>query len=61
MALVPIKIDKEKGKICQEIFLHDFVCELTGEYIRIEQENIRGKVSISEVANLDIRDGRNYQ
>ena len=61
MVLVPIKINKEKGKICQENFLHDFVCELTGEYNRTEQENIRGKVSISEVTNFDIWDGRRYQ
>jgi len=34
---------------------------LTCEYIRIEPENIRDKVLISEVANFDIRDGRSYQ
>jgi len=53
--LVRIKIDRRKGKICQEIFLHDFLCELTYEYIRIEPENIRDKVSVAEVANCDIQ------
>jgi hypothetical protein len=49
---VPVKIDRGKGKICQEMFLHDFLCELTCEYIRIEPENIRDKVSVSEVTNF---------
>jgi len=61
MMLVSIKIDKGKDTICQEIFLHDFLCELTGEYIRIEKENIRDKVSLSEVANFGIWDGKSYQ
>jgi hypothetical protein len=61
MMLVPINIDRGKGKICQEIILHVCLCEVTGECIRIESGNIRDKLSISEVANFDIRDGRSYQ
>ena len=58
MLLFPIKIDRGKGKICQEIFLHVCLCEVTRECIRIEPGNIRDRFSVSEVANFDIRDGR---
>jgi len=43
MVLVLIKIDKGKGTIYQEIFLHDFLCELTGDCISELKKKIRGK------------------
>jgi len=62
MVFVPIKIDEEKGKICQEIFFHDFF--FVSWLVNISELNKKtsgGKVSISEVANFDKRDGRSYQ